>query len=626
MIRSPHRSWHPRIRWLPRIPGQTSPAIDDPLIDTSQTHDGRALIRRMAHDGRHWLRPGSIASALVSLVNIGVPMALGRAIDDGVVAGDATALAGWLALVALAYVVRAAAQTARMQTNVGAAVSEHDLRVQALERIIAPEGIGDPPRLPGDLLSVLVTDVRTVSRSFIALASIPGNVVTLFGSLIAMALINGWLVLATVCTIPLLILLSVKGVAPVKRSTRRERRAEAAVAGSAADLTSGLRVIQGLSASRRATVRFRVVSREGLAATLRTRRVRGVYTGTVNASVGVFITVLTVLAGWLTLDGRISVGSLVTVVGLAQTLGPPLRALGVDTATMLANAHASGDRFCELHDSPAAWQVHPDDEHPTSTDRPDGSSRIDESPGGQGGEGPRSHPTYPDCTCSGDRPGRTPVHLHVQVEDPSLQLDVPPGAHLGIVAPQQVCDALAQTIVHGSHTLLNGVPASQLGPARKRALVLVAPRSPELFDDTVQANIMLGSTRDDMLDAVVRAAALDTTIAELPHGLQTGVGEGGRHVSGGQRQRLALARALIHAPDGLVLIDPTTSIDAATTAAIAERMGELRAGRTTLIATTSPALLDRMDEVVLFDDAGHLVARAPHRELLGHDGYREMLS
>lgn len=624
MIRSPHRSWHPRIRWLPRIPGQTPPAIDDPLIDTSQTHDGRALIRRMAHDGRHWLRPGSIASALVSLVNIGVPMVLGRAIDDGVVAGDATALAGWLALVALAYVVRAAAQTARMQTNVGAAVSEHDLRVQALERIIAPEGIGGPPRLPGELLAVLVTDVRTVSRSFIALTSIPGNVVTLLGSLIAMALINGWLVLATVCTIPLLILLSVKGVAPVKRSTRRERRAEAAVAGSAADLTSGLRVIQGLSASRRATVRFRVVSREGLAATLRTRRVKGVYTGTVNASVGVFITVLTVLAGWLTLDGRISVGSLVTVVGLAQTLGPPLRALGVDTATMLANAHASGDRFCELHDSPVAWQVHPDDsERPAPAGRPDGNSRINssESPNGCPDANPTGNPTHSDSP-----PLHTPVHLHVQVEDPSLQLDVPPGAHLGIVAPQQVCDTLAQAIVHGSHTLLNGVSASQLSPARKRALVLVAPRSPELFDDTVQANIMLGSTRDDMLDVVVRAAALDTTIAELPHGLQTGVGEGGRHVSGGQRQRLALARALIHAPDGLVLIDPTTSIDAATTAAIAERMGELRAGRTTLIATTSPALLDRMDEVVLFDDDGHLVARAPHRELLGHDGYREMLS
>ena len=311
-------------------------------------------------------------------------------------------------------------------------------------------------------------------------------------------------------------------------------------------------------------------------------------------------------------------------MGLAQTLGPPLRALGVDTATMLANAHASGDRFCELHDSPAAWQVPPDDsERPAPAGRPDGNSRINssESPNGCPDANPTGNPTHSDSP-----PLHTPVHLHVQVEDPSLQLDVPPGAHLGIVAPQQVCDALAQAIVHGSHTLLNGVPASQLSPARKRALVLVAPRSPELFDDTVQANIMLGSTRDNMLDAVVRAAALDTTIAELPHGLQTGVGEGGRHVSGGQRQRLALARALIHAPDGLVLIDPTTSIDAATTAAIAERMGELRAGRTTLITTTSPALLDRMDEVVLFDDDGHLVARAPHRELLGHDSYREMLS
>ncbi|WP_430508717.1 hypothetical protein, partial [Escherichia coli] len=90
--------------------------------------------------------------------------------------------------------------------------------------------------------------------------------------------------------VPLLILLSVKGVAPVKRSTRRERRAEAAVAGSAADLTSGLRIIQGLSAQRRATARFRTASRQGLDATLRTRRVKGVYTGTINASVGVFIT------------------------------------------------------------------------------------------------------------------------------------------------------------------------------------------------------------------------------------------------------------------------------------------------------------------------------------------------
>ena len=306
MIRTPRRHWHPKLGWLPHIPRQTPPPIDAPLIDVTHAHDGRAVVRRMARDGRRWLLPGSVSSAFVSLVNIGVPMALGRAIDDGVVAADAAALTGWLALVALAYLVRAIAQTIRMQTNVGAGLAEHDLRIQALERITAPEGIGGRSRLPGDLLAVVVTDVRAVSRAFIALTSIPGNVVTLLGALISMTLINGWLALATVCIVPLLILLSVKGVAPVKRNTRRERRAEAAVAGSAADLTSGLRIIQGLSAQRRATARFRTASRQGLDATLRTRRVKGVYTGTINASVGVFITALTVLAGWLTLAGRIS--------------------------------------------------------------------------------------------------------------------------------------------------------------------------------------------------------------------------------------------------------------------------------------------------------------------------------
>ena len=135
-----------------------------------------------------------------------------------------------------------------------------------------------------------------------------------------------------------------------------------------------------------------------------------------------------------------------------------------------------------------------------------------------------------------------------------------------------------------------------------------------------------GQTIDARLSAVTDGATLDTVAAVLPRGLETEVGEGGRYVSGGQRQRLALARALLHSPDGLMLVDPTTSIDAATIATIAERLHKLREGRTTIIATTSPAILDQMDEVVLFDVDGREVARAPHRDLLSRDDYRGMLS
>lgn len=580
-----------RFRWWPRIPRETAPRIDSALIDVEEVEDGRGLVRAAAHDGRRWLLPGSIAAAVVSLVNVVVPLALGRAVDAGLVRSSVAGLTAWLAVVALCYVVRAVAQTVRMQTNVGAGLVEHDLRVQALDRINAPEGLGGRPRLPGDLLAVLVTDVRAVSRAFIALTSIPGNAVVMIGALVSMAIINGWLALATLCAVPLLIALSVGGVGPVKQNTRRERRAEAAVAGSAADLTSGLRVIQGLSAAPRATQRFRVASRRGLTATLRTRRVKGIYTGAVNAAVGVFITGLTVLGGWLTLRGSISVGELVTVVGLAQTLGPPLRALGVDTATMLASAHASGDRFCELLASPPAWQLCPD-------------------------HGART------------TPGDGPVGLRIPIDGSGeSSFEVQPGRHVGLVAPQQVCDALAEAVRHDPRTVLNGVEGEHLNPHQRRHLMLVAPRSPELFDDTARANIVLGQqTTMAGFDEVVRSAALDTVAQALPHGLETEVGEGGRQVSGGQRQRLALARALLHSPDGLFLVDPTTSVDAVTTATIAERLQRLRAGRTTIIATTSPALLARMDEVVLMDSSAKVLARGRHDELLARDDYREMLS
>ncbi|WP_447382021.1 hypothetical protein, partial [Streptococcus pneumoniae] len=91
-----------------------------------------------------------------------------------------------------------------------------------------------------------------------------------------------------------------------------------------------------------------------------------------------------------------------------------------------------------------------------------------------------------------------------------FQLDVAGGTHVGVMAPQSVCEALAEAIDHGSETVLNGVPASRLNPAQRRRLVLVAPRSPELFDDTARANIVLDSqTTVARLNAVVDAAALD---------------------------------------------------------------------------------------------------------------------
>src|SRR5699024_11177328 len=120
-------------------------------------------------------------------------------------------------------------------------------------------------------------------------------------------------------------------------------------------------------------------------------------------------------------------------------------------------------------------------------------------------------------------------------------------------------------------------------------------------------------------------------LESLPDGLEGEVAEKGRSLSGGQRQRVALARALLTEPEVLVLVEPTSAVDAHTEARIAERLAILRAGRTTVVVTSSPPVLARVDEVVLVA-GGVGRARGTHRELLGpHAGaqgraYRTVVS
>jgi len=112
----------------------------------------------------------------------------------------------------------------------------------------------------------------------------------------------------------------------------------------------------------------------------------------------------------------------------------------------------------------------------------------------------------------------------------------------------------------------------------------------------------------------------------LPERLDTTVDERARSFSGGQRQRLALARALLAEPEILVLVEPTSAVDAHTEARIARRLRAARAGRTTVVVTSSPLVLDRADRVVLLAD-GQVVADGVHRELLRSDAaYRDTVT
>ena len=155
--------------------------------------------------------------------------------------------------------------------------------------------------------------------------------------------------------------------------------------------------------------------------------------------------------------------------------------------------------------------------------------------------------------------------------------------------------------------------------------MLVAAHDAELFADTVRANVGAAAPGDRDLTPALAAARADQVVDALADGFDTVVAEHGRTLSGGQRQRVALARALAADPPVLVLHDPTTAVDSVTEAEIAAGLRTLRHGRTTVVVTSSPALLAVADRVVLVD-GGRVTALGRHGRLLADRArYREVV-
>ncbi len=596
-----------------------APAPDRRLVNLTGIRDGGALVRRLIRSGARWLVPTSLGSAVISGMAVVVPLAIGTAIDTGLVHGDLRDCLLWCLVILATYGVRAFATWLRLAGDVGGNRVEHDLRLTVLTRLTDHRGLGGPPRLPGDLLSVATTDLRAAVRGMTTVTSIPGHVVTLAGSFIALLLLDAALALVMVVATPLMVSVSVYGVRPLRPSTRAERRAEAEAAGSAADLTTGLRVVQGLGAVDQARRRFSVAGDRALAATISARRVRGVYTSAVTVVVGLFIAGLTIVGAYLGLSGRLTIGEVVAVAGLAQTMAPPLRSLGVDTAAVFSTSQASADRVLEVLDAP--------------------TTRA-------GGE------CAPPTTCTGGgsipiRPAPTAVPGRVQLQGLQvdgaiyvpLDLQFPGHGILGILAPAATARAFVDVLARRRRPTAGwvrlagptGRDAAEVSPQEYRAQVLAPPQHPDLFDDTLLDNITLprpGSPPADpsWLATVLTATTCDEVAATQPHGLATRIGEGGSALSGGQRQRVALARAVYAAPALLVLHEPTTSVDPATNARIAAGLRALRASAGTVLVTACPQLLACCDEVVVLDERGRIAARGSHADLLADQAYQQALS
>ncbi|MFJ9340519.1 ABC transporter ATP-binding protein [Streptomyces sp. NPDC101733] len=441
----------------------------------------------------------------------------------------------------------------------------------------------------GEVLTIATEDADQTADIVEVVPMLISSMVSVLIAAVALSMASVRLgVLVMVGTVAILSILSVMS----KRigSSTKEQQARVARAGAkVADLITGLRPLHGFGGNQAAFLSYRKVSTEARQQSVTVARVNGAYAGTALALNSVLAASVTLTAGWLAYDGQIGIGELVMAVGLAQFIMEPLR-LFSDMPKYVMMARASAERMALVLSAPPA--AAPGTERPA----PGGDLEIDCVRYGSL-QGVKFRVPAGEFTAIAAYRPRTAADL-----TSVLAVNVPPDGYEGVVR-------------------LGGRELAELSVEAVRERVLVNPSNAEIFAGTLRSNIdPSGSSR--MIPEAVEASMLTDVVALHRQGLDYEVRDRGSNLSGGQRQRLSLARALAADSDVLVLHDPTTAVDAVTEQLVARNLAELRRGRTTLVITSSPALLDVADRVLVLDD-GVVAAEGTHRALLaGDEAYR----
>ncbi len=568
--------------------------------------DRRGTIRRLWGYLKHQRNALILTAAMVvvtTALNVLGPYLLGLAIDKYVLTHDLPGLA-WICLLMLAaYALNALLTWLQSYVMAGAAQRTiRDLRADLFKKLQSLPLRFFDQRAHGDLMSRLTNDIENVNQVLAdGIVQIVSGVLSMIGVAIAMLLINPVLALVSILSITLMSLTVNMWVAPRTRSGFRQQQASLGkLNGLIEETISGQRVVKAYHREPVVIEQFDQNNRELRKAATRAQIFASLIGPMMNFVGNLGLAVVAGIGGWMAVQGLATVGTIAGFINFSRQFGRPLNELA-NLYSAIQSAVAGAERvFAIIDETP-------------ETDAPD---------------------ALPLGAIRGDVRFEQ-VSFGYEPDVPVLkQIDVraEPGQIIALVGPT---GAGKTTIVNlltrfyeidSGQILIDSQDIRQIRKTDLRQQLGIVLQDTFLFAGSVMANIRYGRL-DASADEVIAAARLanaDQFIHRLPQGYETLLSERAGNLSQGQRQLLAIARALLANPSVLILDEATSSVDTRTEQHIQEAMLRLMAGRTSFVIAHRLSTIRDADQILVINH-GEVIERGTHTQLLAQHGFYQHL-
>ena len=545
-----------------------------------------------------------LALVVISIIVAGVlqllgPYLIGVTIDQYILKGDISGLTSMTLILLGVYLGGWAMQA--VQGWIMATISQRALRQirrDLFEHMQTLSLSFFDKRSQGDLMSRLTNDIDAINQALtMNVTQIISSVFSLIGILIAMFALNLWLALGNLAVIPFMLFVTLVIGKRTMSGFRGLQFSMGRLNGRIEEIISGERVVQAFSRQGAILSDFDK-DNEGLRVAATKAMSWGfIIMPLVNVMSYIGIAVVSGLGGWLVVTGAVSVGLVATFINYSRNFVQPLRQLA-DLYNSIQSALAGAERVFEIIDT-----------KPEINDKPD-AKPLKEIKGDVVFD-------HVDFSYDGKTPILTGVSFHAE-----------PGQTIALVGPTGAGKTTMINIlsrfydIHCGDILIDGTSIKDVTRESLRKQIGTVLQDNFLFADTVMENIRYGNLEatDEDCIAAAKLANADQFIIRLPDSYKTKLTERGSNLSQGQRQLLAIARAVVANPKILILDEATSNVDTRTEIRIQEALLRLMEGRTSFVIAHRLSTIRNANQVIVINK-GQIIERGTHESLLEQRGF-----